>query len=162
MIDWLGHPAFEGRIGLTHCPGGRVGSFRAELAEIQASGATALVTLVEEDELAALGVPSLGRFAGEAGLTWYHLPIVDFGVPDRTFERHWAAVGPELLERLRAGEAVVIHCYAGLGRTGMVAARLLVDAGEVPAQAMRLVRRVRRGAIQNTEQERWVLDLRSG
>ena len=142
-IDWLVHPAFEGRIGLTHCPGGRVGPFEAELAEIQASGASALVTLVEGEELTFLGVPSLGELAEAAGLTWYHLPIVDFGVPDSTFERRWADAGPEILERLRAGEAVVIHCYAGLGRTGMIAARLLVDAGEVPRQAMRLVRKAR-------------------
>jgi len=31
-----------------------------------------------------------------------------------------------------AGEAIVIHCRGGLGRTGIVAARLLVEFGEDP------------------------------
>lgn len=158
-IDWLEHPAFAGRIGLTHCPGRRVGSTGAELAQMQESGATAVVSLLQEAELDELGLSDFGDLVGRAGMVWHHLPIVDFGVPDDDFEARWAAVGAELRDRLARAESVVIHCYAGLGRTGMVAARLLVDHGEEPEPAIRKVRAARSGAIQNDDQERWVLGL---
>lgn len=158
-IDWLEHPAFPGRIGLTHCPGRRVGSIGGELAQIQESGATAVVTLLQSEELSELGLEHLGDLVGRAGMAWHHLPIVDFGVPGDAFEARWTTVGHDLRDRLARAETVVVHCFAGLGRSGMVAARLLVEHGEPPERALRLVRRARAGAVQNEAQERWVLEL---
>ena len=159
-IDWLTHPRFRGRIGITHCPGGRGIPLARDLEAIGRSGATALVTLVEQDELEALGLAGLQGLMEKAGIDWYHLPIVDYGVPDQRFEERWREHGPALRARLEAGEDIVIHCYAGLGRSGIVAARLLVDCGEPPERAIALVRRVRQGAIQNDEQEAYVRSLR--
>ena len=45
-----------------------------------------------------------------------------------------------LLARLRDGESIVLHCKGGLGRTGMVAARLLVELGCMPEEAIVAVR----------------------
>ena len=53
----------------------------------------------------------------------------------------------------RAGGHFVLHCWAGLGRTGTVAARLLVELGADPAAAIDLVRGSRPGAIQSLQQE---------
>ena len=159
-IDWLTHPAFAGRIGITHCPGGRGLPLAQDLDAIGRSGAKALVTLVEQNELDALGVGNLKDLIARAGIDWYHLPIVDFGVPDDHFEAGWAERGPALRAHLTAGRDVVIHCYAGLGRSGIAAARLLIDFGEPPERAIALVRRVRRGAIQNEAQEAYVRNLR--
>ena len=50
----------------------------------------------------------------------------------------------------------MLHCLAGLGRTGMMAARLLVDLGMAPALAVAEVRKVRPRAIQTEEQEKYV------
>lgn len=50
-----------------------------------------------------------------------------------------------------------MHCRAGLGRTGTVAARLLVEHGARPADAIALVRTVRPGSIETVEQESYVL-----
>lgn len=159
-IDWLIHDAFAGRIGITHCPGGRGLPLARDLDLIGRSGARALVTLVEQDELDALGVAGLEGLIADAGIDWYHLPIVDFGVPDQRFEARWREHGPALRARLAEGQDIIIHCYAGLGRSGIVAARLLIDFGEPPERAIALVRRVRRGAIQNAEQEAYVRRLR--
>ena len=68
-------------------------------------------------------------------------------------------MGAELRRRLVAGERLVIHCYAGLGRTGLLAARLLIEFGEPPQRAIGLVRRARSGAIQTYEQEAYLRDL---
>ena len=58
---------------------------------------------------------------------------------------------------LATGGRFAMHCYAGLGRTGTVAARLLVEHGMAPAEAIALVRKIRPGSIETDEQERYVL-----
>jgi len=160
-IDWLEHKAFAGRIGMTRCPGTWSGPQRLadDIAATRAEGATALVSLTELEELEAVGLSNLGNAAQRRRLAWYHLPIRDFDVPDEAFERRWADAGPELCRRLSDGESIVMHCWAGLGRTGMIAARLLVEFGEAPLDAIHAVRMVRPGAVQTVEQEAYVLNL---
>jgi ADP-ribosylglycohydrolase len=103
-----------------------------------------------------LGVPD---FAGRipAGIAHLVLPIVDGGIPSGPWERAWAKEGPRLRERLALGGRLLIHCRGGMGRTGIVAARLLVEFGEEPTRAMRLVRKARPNAIENRRQEEYVL-----
>lgn len=163
-IDWLEHPAFAGRIGMTRCPGTwtEPGELAADLEAIREAGASALVTLNEAGELHRAGLGDFGAAVGRAQLAWFHLPIPDFEIPDEIFETRWREVGPELAGRLREGETIVVHCYGGLGRTGIVVARLLVESGEPPARAIRLVRAARPGTVQNAEQEAYVLNLGPG
>ena len=61
----------------------------------------------------------------------------------------------------RRGAKVVVHCRGGLGRAGTVAACILVEAGYEPRLAMARVRRVRHGAIETPEQERYVSAYRA-
>lgn len=144
-------------IGLTFCPGkydaGRWDrDLDADLAVVQAWGATTLVTLIEDFEFDLLRVRALPERA-RALFEWHHLPIRDGGVPDAAFEMRWAAAS------LRTTERLVLHCRGGLGRAGLAAARLLVEAGIEPEAAIRQVRKARPGAIETAEQERYVLGL---
>ena len=75
------------------------------------------------------------------------------------FEIRWQQAGPVLRGLLEDGGVVVLHCMAGLGRTGTVAARLVVDMGLSPAEAVQQVRSARPGAIQSHQQLRYVLEL---
>ena len=54
---------------------------------------------------------------------------------------------------LVAGEGVLVHCMAGLGRAGTIAAAMLIEGGMPAPDAMQLVRWVRPGAIQSVAQE---------
>ncbi|MDZ7753015.1 MAG: cyclin-dependent kinase inhibitor 3 family protein [Gammaproteobacteria bacterium] len=154
-----------GRLGLTFCPGkhdrhAMSGPWErdldTDLAAIVVWGATTLVTLMETPELIYLRVADLGTRAKAHGLTWHQLPIRDASIPDEPFERSWPSVGAELRRRLLAGEGVVIHCRGGLGRTGLVAAKLLIELGEDPAAALRRVRTARPGAVENAAQEAYL------
>ena len=150
-------PNVPGRIGFSPFPGGRVD-------EIVGWGARLVVSLVEEPEFVALGAPGLGEEMRARGLVWRHLPIADFSAPDDAFEARWIEAGREIRACLRAGGDVLAHCRGGLGRSGMIAARLLVELGERPEAAMAEVRRARPGAIETAAQEeavRRALDRRA-
>lgn len=155
-----------GLIGMTFCPGKKQrGSatgvdwdrqLDVDIAALVAWQARAVLTFNEAWELTQLGVPDLGDALTAAGIQWHHLPVVDGGIPDAAFERAWQIVSPQLHARLTAGERIVLHCKGGLGRTGTLAARLLVEAGIAPQVAIERVRQVRPGAIENELQEAYV------
>jgi atypical dual specificity phosphatase len=90
------------------------------------------------------------------GLTGYHLPTVDFSVP--TLDEA-ATLCHYVGQALAKEEGVVMHCAAGLGRTGTMLACYHVFTGVEAAQAITQVRRVEPGYIQSEEQEVFVFDL---
>ncbi len=163
-IDWVELPG-GGRIGMTLCPGkklseGHSGAWdrdlRIDIEAIVKWGADAVVTLIEEQDFSLLKVPKLGEAVEGAGMQWHHLPIPDVSVPGDLFENLWVYSGHRLRQMLASGRKVLLHCRGGLGRSGMIAARLLVEMGENPADAMRRVRAARPGAIETWRQERYV------
>jgi hypothetical protein len=154
-----------GRIGMTFCPGKHqadalTGSWErdldTDLEAIVTWGARALLTLMQPHELADLGVPDLGFRCRGRGLAWFHLPIRDVSVPSPRFEQDWLTVGPLLHAFLDQGEAVVLHCKGGLGRTGLVACRLLIERGASPEQALANVRAARSGTVETPAQEAYL------
>lgn len=142
-----------GRIGIAPCPGRHGEGLDGDLDAIVAWGAFAVLSLIGLDEMARLGVAHLGKQIDGRGLVWHHLPIDDFGVPDERFEVEWRQAGPTLHDHLTQGQSIVVHCRAGLGRSGLIAARLLIERGMAPHDAVRHVRQARPGAIETAGQE---------
>lgn len=121
-------------------------------------GADALVTLLERKEFERYGVPGFLERAREAGLEVVHFPIADVKTPRRAESGEYAALIERIVGLLGEGKTVVVHCRGGLGRTGTVAASVLVALGhDDPDEAIRLVRSVRdRRAVETPEQEEYV------
>ncbi|CAO3438135.1 phosphatase domain-containing putative toxin [Azospirillum doebereinerae] len=153
----------NGRIGISACPGkkqprpdGGIPYERdttADVAAIARWGAGVLLSLMESTELRRYGAADVGARAQAAGILWHHLPIVDHGRPDQRFEAGWAVIGPMLRNGLANGGSVAIHCLAGLGRSGTVACRLLIETGMEPEAAIRHLRAQRPGAVNTAVQE---------
>jgi ADP-ribosyl-[dinitrogen reductase] hydrolase len=167
-IDSVAVGGADGRIGLTFCPGKKQTDAQSgvwdrslddDMEAIKAFGAAALVTLMPDSELRALQVSpdKLRRKASELGVEWHQLPIPDAGIPDQRFEDLWADSGQRLRALLKNGKNIAIHCKGGLGRTGTIAARLLIEFGMAPQMAIQSVRTARLGAIENSVQEQYVL-----
>ncbi len=168
-IDTVNVPGTVGCIGLVACPGTRVVQTQpmprkyltTDIDELENWGANGVVTLVEPHELKLLQVEELPQLLEEKGIWWKHLPIIDMDIPNQHFEDVWAVEGERIRHALRIGERVVIHCYAGLGRAGMIGARILVEMGLEPELAIRTIRSQNRRRIQTRAQANFVRSCHS-
>jgi protein-tyrosine phosphatase len=155
-----------GKIGVTFAPGkydpsALTGSCDRDLAtdldRIADWGANLVLTLLEDHELTLLRIPNLGHEVLRRNMEWVHLPIADVSAPTADFDKEWPAQSERLRKMLHDGGNIVIHCRGGIGRAGMVAARLLVELGDAPDVAIAKVRAARHPkAVETLEQERWV------
>jgi len=122
----------------------------ADHATLAAWAPDAVLTLLEPGTRAE----EVGATCAALGIAWHHLPIHDFNAPDAAFEAGWEQAGAVLRDHLRSGKRVLVHCLAGRGRSGTIAARLLVEVGAAsPDQAIASVRAVRPGAVETKAQE---------
>lgn len=154
-----------GVLGLTFCPGKSGPSvfgddwerdLDIDLDAARAWAASMVLTLVEPHEHDMLNVAGLGAAVEARGMIWLHAPIKDVSIPDAAFERRWTLIGHMLRGELEKGNRVVVHCRGGRGRAGLIAARLLVEFGAEPNEAIKTVRQSRPGTIETREQEDYV------
>lgn len=144
-----------GRLGTSGCPGTYRG-IEADLASLEASGIQSIFCLLEDRDFRAWGVPKLLDAYARARFRVHRHPIRDFGVP--TLDAMTRAID-ELDASLSSGGTALVHCAAGIGRTGTVTACLLVRHGLSARQAIHTVRAHRPGSLENWDQETFVYDF---
>lgn len=112
---------------------------------------------MEDDELRRFRIDEIGEETHARFMEWHHLPIHDGSIPGKAFEAAWPQASARLRALVGAGNRVLVHCRGGLGRAGMISARLLVEMGSEADKAIAAVRGKRGGAaIETEEQEAWV------
>ena len=85
---------------------------------------------------------------------WQHHPIRDLSAPSEGVEED--SLLSQWFGLVSQGGRILLHCAAGLGRTGTVAARLLMMAGHDADTAIHLIRAARPGTIESVTQERFL------
>ncbi|WP_019954483.1 protein-tyrosine phosphatase family protein [Yoonia vestfoldensis] len=115
-------------------------------------GPDLVVSMTAQEEMDSLGAGDLGAVLRAAGVGWHHLPVADYGTPallDIT------VIEGAALATLRAGGKVLTHCRAGCGRSGMMALRLMIAAGEEADPALNRLRALRPCAVETDAQFAW-------
>ena len=155
-FDVLNIPGHAGRLIFTPCPGTKDSSLGSALSTLQQAGAAAVLTLMPTAELAQNGAGELPALSAGQGLLWLHLPVADEQVPLADFDAAWPAAMAQIRELLAADKAIAIHCKGGSGRTGLIAARILIKLGIARSEAISLVQALRPKAIQHPAHAGWL------
>ena len=129
--------------------------FRAGLAALVDAGVSTIACLLDDHEMAELAAAY-----DTSALTILRYAIPDFGRPADA--GGLAAFVNDLLDRLRRGETIYLHCRAGIGRTGTVLACLLKTAGAAgdPVELVRTIYDPR--ALETEQQQRFARAFRPG
>ena len=108
-----------------------------------------LLTPVEENELE---LRLEAQQARHAGLEFVSFPIVDRSVP--TSAEGLLKLVDRIDKKISQGKKVVIHCRQGIGRSGLVAASLLVSKGLSPGSAFEQLSASRGVPVPETAEQR--------
>jgi len=128
-----------------------------EFAGLRQLGVNHVVSLLEADEQAEVGLGDEELLCRQNNIRFTSFPITDRDVPQKAAALTLAAA---VHQDIVGGEHVVIHCRAGIGRTGVIASAVLVNAGFSSKDALHMVSFARGVLVPDTEeQDLWVRSL---
>ena len=144
MTDWLGPRGRNGGIdtlplprtfgGLSLCGKHAIGPDHT--SAMAQCGATTVVCLVEDFELADRYPDYLAWLRTNVRVNAVWFPIHDLHAPTLTTTEPFIS---ELIRRVDNGEHLLMHCAAGIGRTGTMATCVLMELGMPLVDALALV-----------------------
>jgi protein-tyrosine phosphatase len=115
-----------------------------------------IVLLAEEEECVIRTGLNLKSLYLNQGFQVLHLPIRDFNVPSK--EDLEEAI-KRTVEHAQVGKNILIHCHAGLGRTGLFVAYLAKRVlGLSSEEAIHWTRKYIPHALETDEQNQMVMD----
>ncbi|TVO33004.1 cyclin-dependent kinase inhibitor 3 family protein [Vibrio algivorus] len=132
---------------LTPCPGTKGIELADSIAQLKSQGVSIVVTALSVKEMQEASVEHLPEEVEKAGLQWFNAPIEDDCAPDDAFHARWKHLAPSLHKAINHGEKIALHCMGGSGRTGLLAAHLLLEKGWELPDIISQVQALRPGAF---------------
>ena len=97
-----------------------------DIKTAQAVGITTIISLLEPQEAAKIGLSTENEACAQNGITFLNHPIRDMHLPDPTA---FTAFAETIATRIQQGEHIAVHCYASIGRSGMLTCAILARFG---------------------------------
>jgi protein-tyrosine phosphatase len=155
-ISWIDAPP-PGRLAILSRP--RAGEWlEDQLAGWRAAGIGTVVSLLDAEEVRELDLGAVPALCARHAITYLSFPIADRGVPSSRNEAIDCA--RRLAAEVAAGRTVAVHCRAGIGRSSLMAAAILVLLGREPSGALDLIATSRGVPVPDTDEQRdWVQQM---
>ena len=126
-----------------------------EIAYWEQAGIEVVVSLLEREEIEDLELQREEALCVERGIQFLSFPIPDRGLPDDI-----NAAMRFAKEIALNGKATAIHCRAGIGRSSLVAAAVMISDGEGAEWVMNVIQEARGLPIPDTDAQRaWIMKL---
>ena len=117
-------------------------------------GVSKVVSLLEFSEQIEVGLSAEKELCEQHNIEYENFPIPDRGLPNTGAANKFVS---KLAKEISEGKHIVIHCRAGIGRTGIIAGGVLVKLGIAPKEALALISKARGVQVPDTEeQEMWL------
>ena len=152
---------FDGRLAVIRRPRG--GTFlEADIAGWRAAGVDVVVSMLEPVEAQELGLAHEGPICAAQGMAFINVPVRDHDVPDTPGTRILLDAVDDALAALASGRCVAAHCFAGMGRSPLFVASVLVRHGLPPDDAWERISQARGLMVPELEiQSEWLADLKA-
>jgi protein-tyrosine phosphatase len=117
-----------------------------------------VISLLSQDDVADLELHHESKIYKEVGIGFIHFPIGDFGVPQN--EDKFIALVQALSTQIDLGQILAIHCRAGIGRSSLLAAAILIHRGFEPKDVFEHISEHRQTKVPDKRsQAEWLLAL---
>ncbi len=128
----------------------------ASVVNISRLGINLVVSLLETNEARTLGLDAEREQVKALGMDFVSFPIPDMGIP--TSVEKFASLSKMLLQQVDAGVNTLVHCHAGIGRSGLMAAGMLLHCDLSPQQAFAHISKMRGVRVPETHQQKdWLI-----
>jgi protein-tyrosine phosphatase len=119
------------------------------------AGIEVVVSLLTQEEISELDLSQESAVCKSQGIEFVTLAIPDRGVP--ASPRAFRDLLEQLGKALANGKSVAIHCRQGIGRSGLIAAGLLIFSGIEAGPALERISAARGCPVPETnEQRNWI------
>lgn len=109
-----------------------------DVKELKAKSISTVIRLTSDEETKEKSTEYWNAIRKKA-IRWeeLHFPIRDYGIPDNLVA--FGTLIATIAKRLSEGQVMLLHCAAGIGRTGTVACAILIQLGVKLEDAVRMV-----------------------
>jgi len=147
-----------GRLAIMPKPWG-FDRLEGEIRSLARAGVQILVSMLPPEEATFHGLDDEGFLAQRHGLRFLSHPVPDHTVPAAP-EATWT-LARSLAGDFQKGQAIAVHCYAGIGRSALLLACVLCSLGRDAESAWAAISQARGFEVPETEEQRKWITLNS-
>jgi protein-tyrosine phosphatase len=149
-IYWLHEFSNLARLGIMARPRGE-DWLEDETIRLKQQDVQVIVSLLEQEEIAALGLGRQSDLCSKHSLEYINFPIPDRGAPRK--DKHFRNFIDRLDGEINTRNSIVIHGRMGIGRSSIIAGCLLLKAGYKKNEVIQYISRVRGLRVPDTEKQ---------